>query len=921
MKTLYIRIFSVVILIALAIVSVTAGVTAAPATAPLAATVSYTPDFATVFPNPERGFHDRYEILADPNVNPYVNVTPATQITGFPPDVFDRTFARAKQRGDTLVHGYIHMDYYQTSDLPQALLDDLSAALAAARAAGVKWVIRGAYVWAGSPNVTEAQMLRHMDQLNPILTANADVVNHIEMGYLGAWAEWHSGPFTGPSSREDADVRYRLIKHMLDTLPVTIPVAIRYPIFIKEFLELPTPSGSSPLTQTDKDRIGFHNDCFLADSADQGTYDNPSWMGYFDIPTKRQWMYDMITSYGGNKFMGGETCDSSGDDDAAGVNVQNYMTLLNTSELNQDYAKVNTDLWKAANLAASGNDPAETAFVRLQRKMGYRLRLVDATFPTSATAGNSFTFSANLNNDGYSSIIKPRPIYLVFDNGTSRFNVQMSSVDVRKWISGANNLAQQTVTLPSNMPGGTYKLALWLPDYYASIQSRPEYSIRLANTGTWDSTNGYNVLSNAINIAPSCTSNCPTNTPGPSPTNTPVPSATLTKTNTPAFSPLMIDSFSDATKWGTNHLNDLNKSISWAIASAYYNNATPGDIVLNSSVAGEYYQETITQNLAGVNLVLRLRDWGDNGTETHWNVILNDGTDHTLVLSTYATNITGTYADFNIPLSAFGANLANTQYIRIVHKDTTYAVLLVDTISIDGGAGPTSTPGSTNTPLPPTNSPTGTMTPTKTNTPFPPTNTPTKTSTQTGPTNTPLPPTATATRTNTPVGPTVTPTKTNTPLPPTATPTAGAALVIDSFPDANKWSSQHLNDLNKAVSWVMDSIYYGSANPGEIVMNSSPAGQYYQETITQTLAGRTNLVLRLRDWSDTDTENHWNIVLNDGTDHTVSLNTYGNVTGAYTNINIPLSAFGANLTNVQYVRLVHKDATYAVIMIDTLSAQ
>jgi hypothetical protein len=185
-----------------------------------------------------------------------------------------------------------------------------------------------------------------------------------------------------------------------------------------------------------------------------------------------------------------------------------------------------------------------------------------------------------------------------------------------------------------------------------------------------------------------------------------------------------------------------------------------------------------------------------------------------------------------------------------------------DRITLNTSGGPT------NTPLP-------TMTSTRTNTP-------------TGPTNTSLPPTNTPTKTSTP-------TRTNTPLPATATPTsgasptAGAALVIDSFPDANKWSVQRLN--------------------------------YYQETITQTLVGRTNLVLRLRDWSDTDTENHWNVVLNDGTDHTVSLNTYGNVTGVYTNINIPLSAFGANLANVQYIRLVHKDATYSVIMIDTISAQ
>jgi endoglucanase len=56
-----------------------------------------------------------------------------------------------------------------------------------------------------------------------------------------------------------------------------------------------------------------------------------------------------------------------------------------------------------------------------------------------------------------------------------------------------------------------------------------------------------------------------------------------------------------------------------------------------------------------------------------------------------------------------------------------------------------------------------------TNTPLPPTNTPTRTSTPTGPTNTP-------TRTNTPAPATNTPTRTNTPIPPTATPTSASGV-------------------------------------------------------------------------------------------------------------------------------------------------
>lgn len=241
---------------------------------------TYTADNATAFPNPERGYHDRYEIIDDPSVNDYASAS--TSIAGFNPDSLDRTFARAKAAGNTLIHSYIHLDKYTDVDqLPQALLDNLASGLAAIRTAGLKVVLRPAYAWANSTSVPEARILGHIAQLNAVITANADVVDHLEAGWLGAWGEWHDSQYTDPFNRDQADTRYRVVKKILDTTPASIPVALRYPIFVKEILELPVPSGTTALTTADRDRLGFHNDCFLSDYNDMGTYDNNSWMGWF----------------------------------------------------------------------------------------------------------------------------------------------------------------------------------------------------------------------------------------------------------------------------------------------------------------------------------------------------------------------------------------------------------------------------------------------------------------------------------------------------------------------------------------------------------------------------------------------------------------------------------------------------------------
>ncbi|MFC5529654.1 DUF4832 domain-containing protein [Cohnella yongneupensis] len=798
-----------------------------------AATLTYAADFASVFQNPERGFHNRYEIINDVSVNDYASS--ATSIAGFNPDMLDRTFARAKQAGNTLIHSYIHLDKYKNTDqLPQALLDNLASGLASIRAAGLKIVLRPAYAWSESPTLPESRILGHITQLNAVISAYSDVVLHLEAGYLGPWGEWHTSQFTDPFNRADADTRYRIIKQILNTTPASIPIVIRYPIFIKEVLELPTPTGSTPLTQSNRDRIGFHNDCFLSDSADMGTYDNNSWMGWYYVEEKKQWMYDLATSTGGNKMMGGETCDSAGSNDLAGVNVQSEMSKLNFTEINEDYAAVNLNIWKNANLTASGNDPAETAFTRLKRKLGYRLRLVDATFPTSASPGGSFTFSAHLNNDGYAGIIKSRPAFLVFDSGTQRYNVQLTGVDVRQWLSGPVTVSNQTVTLPAGMAGGNYKLALWLPDADAGLRSRPEYSVRLANTGTWDATKGYNVLANAVTIsgtpvAPQAPANLQTS-PGnaqASLTWDAVDGATsynlLRSTTsgsgyTQIASGLAVTSFTDTGLTNGTTYFYVVRAVNSVGASGNSNqaSATPAAISVPAAPASL----TATPGNAQASL-----SWPASTGATSYSILRS-----TTSGSGYASIASG---------------VTGTSYIDTGLTNATAYYYVVRAVNGAGASG---------------NSPQA-----------------------------------------------------------SATPAAPQPVTIDAYASATAFANKK-NDLNLDFSWTMDSLYYGSESVGNIVLNSGGNGQYLQENVNRSLAGATNLIIRARDWSDSDSESHWNVVLNDGTDHSVGpISLYGNVTGSYSNITVPLSAFNANLANTQYIRLVHRDTTYAVLLLDSIT--
>jgi hypothetical protein len=438
--------------------------------------LNYTADLAGVFPNPERGWHNRRNIVRD------------------------RNFADVKVAGVTLIHSYVRLDSYVNTDtIPRIFLDSLQEGLNAVRTTGLKIVLRPSHVWSEVPNVTESRILRHIEQLNAVISANADVVNHLEVGYLGKWGEWHSGRYTELSSRSDGDTRFRIIKRILETTPSSLPIVMRYPMHIREILdEIPVPSGTEPLTQAQRDRLGHHNDCFLFNESDRGTYARTNvWFGNQTLEQQKQYTFNLSTSYGGNKLVGGETCSPAIDRIGA---TQAEMAAANWTELNLDFWGDAIDKWKNISLPASGNDPAESEFIRISRKLGYRLRIIDASFPQSATGGGSFTIEANFSNDGYASVIKQRPVFLVFDNGVNRYNIKLDNIDVRTWVSGSIALAKQTVSLPAGMVAGTYKLALWLPDAATNLQMQPSYSIRFANNNMWDVTKGFNVLSTMVVI-------------------------------------------------------------------------------------------------------------------------------------------------------------------------------------------------------------------------------------------------------------------------------------------------------------------------------------------------------------------------------------------------------------------------------------
>jgi hypothetical protein len=406
----------------------------------------------------------------------------------------------------------------------------------------MKITLRMVYADDWTPMVVEENYLRHIEQIGELVTENADIVESLSAGILGPWGEWHNdddyvmaanksyrrkdrpeynshAPTTDIDSPEQGARRYRLVKHLLDHTPDTIAVAVRYTEFLMEIKALAKnpPRGAAALTQTQLDRLGLHDDSFASFvmSHTRGGGWQEAFYPYWDNGKRYGQAEDVAafsarleTSYGGDVLQFGETAwypdDYPGFDtddplnntralDAGAQLALNEAAARKLTMINRSWNTRHLEFWKRTRLRASGNDPAESAYTRLDRKLGYRLRLGTAGFTTAAKSGDLFNITAVIYNDGWAGIVRARPVFVVFDNGVNRYDIELADVDARTWRSGENRLAA-SAALPADMEAGTYAVALWLPDYYENLRGLPEYSVRFANKGIWRESKGYNYL-------------------------------------------------------------------------------------------------------------------------------------------------------------------------------------------------------------------------------------------------------------------------------------------------------------------------------------------------------------------------------------------------------------------------------------------
>jgi subtilisin family serine protease len=426
------------------------------------------------FPNPDRGFYTTVD-LNDPT-----------------------SIQRAKAAGNTIVRGTALLELSS----PNAQVEET---FRAARQAGIKIIVRFVYNTATSgtcQDKSETDTVNNVHSLkdwiefwaNPdVNPAVNDVISSFEAGFIGCNGQWY-----GSSNGLDTNVaaKTHILKEILQAFPPSKKVALPSVAHIRDVWP--------GLTESERNRIGFYNDCFLGDDTDGGAYRN-------SIDDKA-----FIATMSAQSVVEGQTCKVSTRSTCS--TALSELQQLHFSSLNED---------ADASVIQSFKD--QGCFDTIQKNLGYRFSLLSASYSSSITAGDTFTLQASIRNDGFAAPFNYRPVFAVlYDKDNYRLEntyfFQLKT-DPRTWAGGTTTNITETFTLPQEALPGTYTLALWLPDAYTAGDKNPSYAIRFANLNVWNNDLGYNDLSHNITITSSASSPFPSPT-GSNPPITPEPTGT-----------------------------------------------------------------------------------------------------------------------------------------------------------------------------------------------------------------------------------------------------------------------------------------------------------------------------------------------------------------------------------------------------------
>ncbi len=276
---------------------------------------------------------------------------------------------------DTLAFVLIDISAYRDKDLDEEAFTNLRKIFSFFRDYRLDMIVRVVYDTVGKclerePD-NEAQILRHMNQLGPVLGEYAGEIYVYQGLLIGNWGEMHSSKFLSP------DRLKRLADVLLEQLKGTAYLAVRRPAYVRVLF----PEGED-LRQS---QVGIFDDAIMASLTHLGTFgDTPAAMVRRDQAWLPSEELEYVSTLCNKLPYGGEAIFSEEDANAAKMQkslkaIDSYFRILHISYLNRVHDMRFIDNLRSLKWRGAGVFAGMNGYDYIGRHLGYRFVLRDVS--------------------------------------------------------------------------------------------------------------------------------------------------------------------------------------------------------------------------------------------------------------------------------------------------------------------------------------------------------------------------------------------------------------------------------------------------------------------------------------------------------------------------------------------------------------
>lgn len=440
--------------------------------------------------NPDRGLHLQCDLMASTLKSPYY------EWEFFEDALYTKKRDQYGSQNDsiTLVQQYIYLTEWDECDLPDVALNNIKQVFDLVKKNDLKMILRFVYnyAYAGTdPNKwtkeSKTWVLKHIEQLTPLLQEYVGQIATLQVGFIGAYGEWHSSPLW-----HDQDAKNAIVNKLLEAYPEPYCLEMRYPKD-KKALTLQNPNNKS--------RIGFANDYFTAG-------EHPRAMDNDYVPGTED--YQMVTEEVKefNYYVSGEIPYAEDSEWGLHELIDPMKTLqilhehrYSAFDITQNF-DLNIKNWKRIKVYPSllkdmnilyderyfidneNKTVCRSLYDFIRDHLGYRLNIEPDM--KLEIKDKSLHYDLKITNTGFATVVNPKAVYIVLISENNKvvkeFNTNTNPKEWIPFIDNKNTAERYSITgdLPiDDLANGKYKVGIWMTEEN-SLKYNSTYNVRFA---------------------------------------------------------------------------------------------------------------------------------------------------------------------------------------------------------------------------------------------------------------------------------------------------------------------------------------------------------------------------------------------------------------------------------------------------------